>query len=170
MKRILYAALFFVPIHSFGADFRVLDLGQSCENVQELEASLGSQPESKIENKEYSFTGTILDMTGRIEYICKDGKFVRGVAFVKFKALDEAKEFYFNSKSKLIDRYGPPTLDLSNKMVDEEAEKHGIKFDDIEKLTIMWNIERTIINFSVLEPSVDDRYTSVGLNVSPNNN
>ena len=97
------------------SDFRVLDFGDSCEQIRGLEKALGSRETSwpGLSPEVPAFIGHAFDRDVTISYFCLHGKFAVGNYFFPDQSLDEAVQSLHEAYDSLVSKYGAPFTDSS---------------------------------------------------------
>jgi hypothetical protein len=157
------APLAFADAH----DFRALNFGDSCNNVEELESQLGSSPQSKSAGI-FIFAATRYDEDVSIIYICEGGVFSNGAYLFTFSKFSEAREFFEKVKPTLVQEYGKPVLDGSSDRYRRYIESLGKDFTEKDKYLLYWKLGSKNVAFSASKVSAHDYKGYVGVRYSPN--
>ena len=83
------------------ADFRTLDFGAACDNVQSTEAARGATPfEGRLPSGyQFAFHVREMDRDALAVYTCKDKKVFRGAYIFNVKDGDEATQVYVHASA-----------------------------------------------------------------------
>jgi hypothetical protein len=135
MKLIQIFLLLFSCIEiTLANDFRVLDFGDECENIDKLELKLGSQiiirDEAYLGSFEYQ--GLKISDKAFIYYRCtKEGVFLEGAISVATESIQEAEKKFNEVHKILINIHGP-----SKEMISSDVKERYPSFGSIKG----WNL------------------------------
>jgi hypothetical protein len=134
---LLLVPLLTVAVSAQGADFRLLDFGDSCEGIVAREAGQGSRLQSHEHNM-YKFSGNYRGRPATISYECRQGHFDRGVIIFRFKDFAAAKQFFNQQKGDYIAYYGAPDLDQSSAAYLKYMKSIGIEVEEQHQYLLGW--------------------------------
>lgn len=111
MKAAALALLVVGP--AVGGDFRTLDFGEKCDNLESMEAAFGSRPVEwpKLDQSEmHAFDGTAFEREVTIGYLCSDGRLLTGNYFFPFEDRQTAVASFEAVHKQLSRIYGTPRV------------------------------------------------------------
>ena len=169
LQKIVVVIVLFVGSAS-AADFRALDVGESCATVRDSEIAVGSTPTtwSGISPHVYAFTGQEFGREVEISYFCPYGTLVTGNYFIPERSLNDAVRSYREVYAKLSSKLGEPTLD--NSPWQKETEKNHLPVpSDQSKYYVAWHGQRmdTVLSFLLSGDNTNANW-KVAIAVMPN--
>jgi hypothetical protein len=154
-KYVMVLALAVAPVHA--ADFRTLDIGNSCASVQALEEAQGSVeiPWQEMEGGElYAFRTQDLDRELIALYFCFKGHLFAGNYYFPIESLEDAAKSYRRVQELLISRYGAPFIDTSPGQADAAPRDPRLVVSDPRKYYTSWRTSRLAPVMSI-QPSLE---------------
>ena len=142
--------LLVVSTSAVGADFRVLDFGDSCAAIGAKEAALGSTRAEwpKLEAAEvHAFKGPAFQTQVIIGYYCSNDSLLAGNYFFPKGDLEKALGNYEVAHKELASTYGAPFLDDSRWMAPMDS--RWLQEDPIRYSTT-WKTPRVWVHLSIL--------------------
>jgi hypothetical protein len=113
MKIIAFVITMFA-ISATAADFRALDIGQSCVSAQDWEVSKGSAPiPERMGPDIYAFNGREFDRDIFLSYFCVNGALFTGNYSFPIESLERAAATYRDIHARLLSTYGDAFVDNS---------------------------------------------------------
>ena len=115
MLKLALAATIF-SLSATAADFRALDIGQSCTTAREWEVARGSTPmpgRTGAGADIYAFTGREFDRDLFFSYFCMHGELFTGNYSFPIESLEQAAESYRDVHAILLSTYGDAFVDNS---------------------------------------------------------
>ena len=115
MRKLGFALTMFA-ISATAADFRALDIGQSCGSAREWEVAQGStpMPGSAVPGADiYAFEGREFDRDVYLSYFCMHGTLFTGNYSFPIESLDQAVDSYRDIRERLLSVYGETSSDAS---------------------------------------------------------
>ena len=141
----LITVLFLVSTNLLAADFRSLDFGDSCADINREEYRSGNTPKTSSDSPDehYAFNGVFLDRTTTITYYCgKDDIFDQGLYLFTFTSEQDLNTFFEIAKLNLEYLLGPPTFD-GTKLSSES-------FNSVFRYDLRWDKEHATISTKVI--------------------
>jgi hypothetical protein len=142
---------------AFAADFRVLDFGTPCEQIESLELARGS---TKLDGKlpsgyQFAFHTREMERDGLAVYACDGGKFYRG-GYI-FDATDEAdaSALYAAIKKRVTRELGAPSYDFASKEHRKKMTDAGATLSRADTLVAFWDAGKSEAHASVAAPAKD---------------
>src|ERR1044072_2133633 len=113
MKRTMGLALFFLLPCAVAADFRALDYGDDCSNLEAQESLLGAVRDGNHtdETPFIIFQGEYRGRLVYISYTCPEGKFSGGSYLFERTTFQLGKQLYAELKRHLSVELGAPFFD-----------------------------------------------------------
>ena len=152
MKHALFFLLLGLSYPAISADFRLLNFGDSCEELVSRETAAGSQLTSAVDER-YIFEGRHLNREASIIYQCLDGLLSRGTYALRFDDFATAKRFFLEQEPEFILDYGVPKVDQAAENYLDYMESIGFKIKDEHKYVLYWELETRNILFAATPPS-----------------
>ena len=158
LTALILLLLILQPIHA--KDFRALNFGDSCSNVESQEIELGSKKSNSINSAyegTFTYNGLKLNEEALISYNCGDNNiFKSGYVFYRFLDFDNAEAFLILASQIISDAHGEPG---------EIIVFGGTKFNF--KITYVWDLEDTSI---VIGSNTSGNQYGIGLKFSQASN
>lgn len=156
LKHCSLAALFLCG-SATAADFRVLDFDAPCEQIETLEAGLGS---ARFEGKlpsgyQFAFRIRELDRDALVVYACNSGKFYRGGYIFDARDEADATALYTAIKKRGTRELGAPSYDFASKEHRKKMTDAGATLSRVDTLVAFWDARHSEAHASVAEPSKD---------------
>lgn len=149
MHKLTFAlTMFFISANA--ADFRALDLGQSCASAREWEVAQGStpMPGSAGPGAEiYAFEGREFDRAVYLTYFCTHGTLFTGNYSFPIDSLDQAVDSYRDIRERLLSVYGDTSGDASPWGGAGNTQSTGI---ESPKYMTFWRTARAISSLSLM--------------------
>ena len=143
-------ALTMFAISASAADFRALDIGQSCASAAKWEAAQGSTsmpgkagPGADI----YTFEGREFDRDVYLSYFCTHGTLFTGNYSFPIESLDQAVDSYREIRERLLSVYGDASSDASPWSGEGDVRSTGI---DSPKYMTVWRTRRASTTLSLM--------------------
>ena len=152
MKYILLA-LILVSAKAQSADFRFINIGENCSEINSYEASVGSKV-SAGSRESYKFIGVFLNKDVIINYECENNIFKRGFYDLYFDSFLDARDFYLLNKETVISMLGQPTMDNGSPKYVKAMKAIGFEVGEKEKYMISWVKNEKSSWFGVTEYSL----------------
>lgn len=106
-----------LAVSSRAADFRALNIGESCATVREWEIAKGStltqSPEGSSKSYWLGFRGNAFGRDVYLSYLCRDGLLFTGNYMFPVESLDKAVESYRQIHDDMLSIYGDTSMDES---------------------------------------------------------
>lgn len=150
LLRFIALALLSAPVAA--ADFRTLNFGDSCADVEGKERALGAVavPWKQISGADiYAFKIREYDRDLVMTYFCPKGKFFTGNYSYPIEQLDDAVKSYRGAYDWLISTYGAPFLDASPWQVGADSKESGRIASDPKKYMTDWRTARLSITMMI---------------------
>lgn len=142
---------------AYAKDFRALNFGEPCQELEQYETNAGSISGKDFIGYQYNFENVLFDRQVLITYLCDgENKFLRGDLRYGFESTQSAKEYFETISPQLSYKYGDPQL------TDREEEDPGMR--------AFWQNQNSSILLRVIEPHSDDGKTFVGVSFVPAQN
>ncbi len=146
MKHLTILVALVLPAGTASAqDFRSLNFGESCLEVESKEYHLGNSPraQSKETSAVFEFNGVFLDRSVTIVYHC-DGKglFKKGAYIFEITSETDLETFFAVAKPNLENLLGPPAFDGSKMIADQRYDSFAY--------ALRWDEKRATINVKVV--------------------
>ena len=106
----------FLAVRADAADFRVLNFGDACAEVEAKEVALGSKVMPRNDTPRTVAAAFEAQEFGRnlvVLYSCKEGRFYSGNYQLPLEELDDAVRSFREVHDQLLEKYGTPLLDSS---------------------------------------------------------
>lgn len=147
--------LFLVAGPALATDFRALDFNAPCENVQVLEANLGSRPydEQLPSGFQYAFRAREMDRDAIIGYACREGRFFRGAYLFFARDEADATALYTALKRRVTRERGAPTYDFASAEYRRKMRDIGATLSRSDTQVAFWNNGHSEAHASVAAPS-----------------
>ena len=158
MKRLLILLTLLGSVYSaYAKDFRALNFGEPCQNLDQYEMNEGSILGKDFTGYHYNFENVLFDRQVIITYLCNtENKFIKGILRYGFESTGSAKEYFETISPQLSYIYGDPLV------TEDEGEHFGMR--------AFWRNQNSRILLSVIESHSDDGKTYVGINFIPAQN
>jgi hypothetical protein len=144
-------------ISATGADFRTLDLGQSCTSAREWEVARGSTPMPGSAGPGadiYAFEGREFDRDVYLSYFCMHGVLFTGNHSFPIESLDQAVDSYRDIRERLLSVYGDTSSDASPWSGAGDMRSTGI---DSPKYMTFWRTTRGSTTLSLMRNKPSER-------------
>jgi hypothetical protein len=149
MRKLAFA-LTMLSTSASAADFRALDIGQSCASAREWEVARGSTPmpgRAGAGADVYAFTGREFDRNLYFSYFCMHGDLFTGNYSFPIESLEQAVDSYRDVHGLLLSRYGDPFVD--NSPWNRDSDKRSIATDSSKYMT-NWRTPRVSATLSIM--------------------
>lgn len=139
------------------ADFRVLDFGAPCEQVEALELARGA---TKFTGKlpsgyQFAFHTRELERDALAVYACDQGKFFRGGYIFDAKDEADAASLYVAIKKRVTRELGAPSYDFASKEHRKKMTDAGATLSAVDTMVAFWDAKNSEAHASVAMPSKD---------------
>jgi hypothetical protein len=132
------------------ADFRALDIGQSCASAREWEIARGSTPKQGSVGPGadiYAFEGREFDRDVYLSYFCMHGALFTGNYSLPIESLDQALDSYRDIRERLLSVYGDTSSDDSPWSGAGIKQATGI---DSPKFMTYWTTDRVTTTLTLM--------------------
>lgn len=149
-------AIAFVFSHSAMArDFRALDFGQSCAELREREAALGSTAyEGKLPSGyQFAYRARDLEREVLVAYTCKDDAFYRGAYLFEASDGEDATRLYETLKRRVTKHHGAPYYDFASQEYRRKMADLGATLSRADTQVAFWKNDVYEAHASVAEPT-----------------
>ena len=165
MNRLLTAILLsLISGAAVAADFRVMNFGESCDEIARREQDLGSIAVDEQHRSYQKYEGRYLDRTVHVYYGCgNNGQFQRGTYVYEFDTLGKAKAFFKHARRLLMKTLGKPKVDSSSPEYAKLMSKRGIHINADDKYTLYWRTDGMKILMSAQKRSAHSGSAVVGI-------
>jgi hypothetical protein len=146
----LALVLTMLAMSATAADFRALDIGQSCASAREWEVAHGSTPVPGRTGPGadiYAFEGREFDRDLFLSYFCMHGDLFTGNYSFPIESLDQAAASYRDVHDRLLSIYGDTSVD--NSPWNGIADRRSIATDSSKYMTY-WKTSRVTATLSIM--------------------
>jgi len=139
------------------ADFRTLDFGATCDNIESLEAARGATLfEGRLPSGyQFAFRVRETERDAVVGYACKDGRFFRGAYIFDVKDGEEATQVYAAIKRRVTKELGAPSYDFASVEHRRKMREVGAELSRSDTQVAFWSAKKFEAHASVGEPSRD---------------
>jgi len=107
-----------LAVSATAADFRALNIGESCASAREWEIAKGSVPTTQLPDGTSNsywlgFRGKAFGKDVYLSYLCRNGSLFTGNSSFSVSSLDEAIESYHQIHDEMLSTYGDSSMDAS---------------------------------------------------------
>jgi hypothetical protein len=147
----------FVAAMAGASDFRVLDFGASCDNVEALEAARGAKPfdGKPLSGYQFAFRVREMDRDAVVGYSCNDGKFFRGAYIFDVNDGEDATQLYTAIKRRVTKELGAPSYDFASAEHRRKMREAGAELSRSDTQVAFWDAKHSEAHASVAEPARD---------------
>jgi hypothetical protein len=146
----LASVLTMFAMSATAADFRALDIAQSCASAREWEVARGSTPmpgRTGAGADIYAFTGREFDRHLYFSYFCAHGDLFTGNYSFPIESLEQAVDSYRDVHSILLSTYGNAFVD--NSPWNGDGDRRSIATDSSKYMT-NWRTSRVSATLSIM--------------------
>lgn len=137
------------------ADFRTLDYGARCDNVEALETQQGSTDldDRLPSGYQFAFHDRFADHDALIAYSCREGVFFRGAYIFDVVDQADATVLYSRLKQLVTRERGKPSFDFASAEYRQKMAAVGATLSLVDTQVAFWDGKRDEAHLSVAEPS-----------------
>lgn len=154
MRRLAFL-LFLFAAQAEASDFRILDFGQSCANVAELEGAIGSRPMQWDPQRQdlQAFKARVFDRDVSVLYFCPNDALFGGHYFLPDEGLPDALKTFRALYDSLTFSYGDAMQD--NTPWQRTADARFTEADP-RKYMVTWHDTRVKTTLSLMPTKKDE--------------
>ena len=153
MKRSCVLLLCLVASAAFAADFRTLDIGDSCENVVEQETNLGSTLiQEGSDGSQYFFMASLFDRAVTVVYWCSENVLFRGVYLFDKTDYRDARALYARAKASVTRTFGTPVHDEESEEFRNKLREPGLLKKE-QAYAAIWQKQDLRVHLSLYGPA-----------------
>jgi hypothetical protein len=152
MKRTLALWLILLMPCATAADFRALNYGDDCSNLETQERLLGATPVS-TDQSPFIFQGEYRGKLVSIAYLCSAGRFSQGHYSFERTTFEIAEGMYVELKQQLSIDFGAPFHDGDSEEYRKKVEGAGLKMSETDRYSARWLSGRSEISVALYGPA-----------------
>lgn len=153
------AVLSFLVPCAVAADFRALNYGEDCADLEARESLLGAVPARDRTDEGRPFFIFQGEYRGRLVYIsytCPDGKFSAGSYLFERTTFELGKQIYTELKRHLSKEFGSPFFDEDSEEYRKKLSEDVRKMSEAQRYSAMWSSGNSVISSALYGPAGGD--------------
>jgi hypothetical protein len=140
MKAAVALFLFFLMPCAVAADFRALNYGDDCSDLEAKESLLGGVPVDDRDRSPFIvFQGEYQGRAVHIAYTCPYGKFSAGSYLFEPTSFEVGKQMYAEIKRHLSKEFGPPFFDEDSDELRAKLSEEVRKLSEDQRYSAVWS-------------------------------
>jgi hypothetical protein len=153
MKQFCILLLCLSASAAFAADFRALNIGDSCENVVAQETNLGSTlTKEDPEGPKYFFIASLFDRVVTVVYWCSETVLFRGSYLFEHTDYRDARALYARAKANLTRTFGAPVHDEESEEFRNKLRERGLLAKE-QAYAAIWQTQDLTVHSSLYGPA-----------------